>query len=109
MIAHVILFTPRGDLTDAMRDELLTDLRDAARSIPSVRRFRFGPRVRHGLPGYEQAMREAYEYVVLVEFDVLEGLKQYLAHPAHERIGRHFTASAERALAYDFDVEEIGR
>lgn len=107
MIAHVILFTPKADLAASAQRELLDDLEAAARGIPSVRSFRFGPRVRHGLPGYEQMMRDDYQFVVIVEFDDVEGLKAYLAHPAHLRIGRHFTTSSERALAYDYDLDAV--
>jgi hypothetical protein len=104
MIVHVILFRPRPDLTDDDRDRLLRALAEAAARIPSIRGFRVGRRVRHGLPGYEQLMREDYEYSALIEFDDLDGLKQYLTHPAHSSIGRHFLASSAAALAYDYEA-----
>ena len=107
MIAHVILFEPRADLTDAQRDQVLDDLRRAAREIPSIRRFRIGRRLRHGLPGYEQAMRDDYEYAAIIEFDDRDGLEAYLHHPAHAAAGAHFTESAGRALAYDYDVSDV--
>lgn len=106
MIAHVVLFEPRADLTDAERAQVLDDLQRAAREIPSIRRFRIGRRLRHGLPGYEQAMTN-YEYAAILEFDDREGLEAYLRHPAHETAGRHFTASAARALAYDYEVDDV--
>lgn len=104
MIVHVILFRPRPDLTDDDRDRLLRALAEAAEQIPSIRRVRVGRRVRHGLPGYEQLMRENYEYSALIEFDDLDGLKEYLAHPAHASIGRHFLTSSAAALAYDYET-----
>ena len=112
MIAHVILFSPRDDLSPAARRELLDALVAASGDIPSIRSFRVGRRVRHGLPGYEQMMLEDYEFAAIVEFDDLEGLKSYLAHPSHVTIGRHFTASASRSLAYDYDLADaasVGR
>src|SRR5262245_8015357 len=105
MIAHVILFKPRPELTDAERQAVIDGLRAAANGIPSVRRLRVGKRVRHGLPGYEQVMREDFEYSVIVEFDDLDGLKAYLAHPQHAAIGRHFVQSSAAALAYDYELE----
>lgn len=107
MIVHVVLFQPRPGLSDEERDRVLADLRRAASEISSIRRFRIGRRVQHGLPGYEQAMRDNYEYVAIIEFDDREGLEAYLRHPAHETAGAHFTMSAERALAYDFDVSDV--
>jgi hypothetical protein len=107
VIAHVILFTPKSDFAESAGRALLSDLEAAAAAIPAVRRFRVGPRVRHGLPGYEQGMRDDYAFAAIVEFDDVDGLKAYLAHPAHEKLGYHFTAAAERALAYDYEVADI--
>ena len=104
MIAHIILFTPRDDLSKSAQRDLLTALTAAAANIPSVRRFRLGRRVRHGLPGYEQMMRDDFSFTVIVEFDDIEGLKAYLAHPSHATVGRHFSASASRSLAYDYEM-----
>ena len=104
MIAHVVLFEPRGDLPERERAHFLQSLSVAATQIPSIRRFRVGQRLLHGLPGYEQVMTAAFGYALIAEFDDVEGLKTYLAHPAHQAIGDHFTASAERALAYDYEM-----
>jgi hypothetical protein len=107
VIVHVILFTPKTDLPARASRDLLASLEEAAAVIPSVRRFRSGPRVRHGLPGYEQMMRDEFTFAAIVEFDDMDGLKAYLAHPAHRAIGDHFTASAERSLAYDYQLDEV--
>jgi hypothetical protein len=107
VIVHVVLFQPRAGLADEQRERVLADLRRAAIEIPSIRRFRIGQRILHGLPGYEQAMTHNYEYAAIIEFDDRDGLEAYLRHPAHEAAGAHFTTSAERALAYDFDVSDV--
>lgn len=60
--------------------------------------------MRHGLPGYEQAMRDEYTFAVVVEFDDRRDLESYLAHPAHKKIGAHFATAASRALAYDYEM-----
>jgi hypothetical protein len=104
MILHVVLFRPRADLADDDCDQLLRAIAEAAERIPSVRSFRIGRRVQHGLPGYEQLMRDDYQYSALVEFDDVDGLKEYLAHPAHVKIGQHFVASSSAALAYDYET-----
>ena len=51
-------------------------------------------------------MRDDYEFAAIIEFDDMDGLKTYLRHPAHAVIGRHFTASASRSLAYDYELAE---
>lgn len=107
MIVHVILFDPRADLTDGQRDRILEDLRATAAAIPTLRRCRIGPRIKLGLPGYEDAMTVDYQYAAIMEFDDRAGLEAYLRHPAHESAGRHFTESAARALAYDYEVADL--
>lgn len=106
MIVHVVLFSPRSDLPASDRAAVLDALTKAAREIPSIRRLRIGKRVKHSLPGYEQAMRDDYEYAVFIEFDDVAGLTAYLEHPSHAAAGHHFTASAAKALAYDYETVE---
>lgn len=108
MIAHIVLFQPRADLTAAERRAVIEGLTAAARSAPGVRRCRVGRRVTHGLPGYEQAMREPFDYAAIIEFDDVEGLRDYLRHPAHAGIGAQFTSAASAALAYDYEVIDVG-
>jgi hypothetical protein len=107
MILHIVLFQPGENLTDDDRAQLLLDIRRAAAAIPSIRRFRIGARVRHGLPGYEQATPEDYSFAAIIEFDDRTGLAEYLRHPSHQSIGAHFTSTAKRALAYDYVVEDV--
>jgi stress responsive alpha/beta barrel protein len=107
MITHVILFKPRPELTAGERDGLLKTLEGAAAGIPSIRRIRLGARVRHGRPGYEQMMKEDFEYAVIIEFDDLQALGAYLAHPQHAAIGKHFSESAAAALAYDYEMVDL--
>lgn len=104
MIAHVVLFSPKPDLGEADRRALIEALVAAAGDIPTITRFRVGKRVLHGMPGYEQVMRDGYEFAAIVEFENVDGLKTYLAHPSHAVIGQHFTTSASKALAYDYAI-----
>jgi hypothetical protein len=106
VIVHVVLFSPRADLSDADRAAVLEAISAAAREIPSIKRLRIGKRVKHSLPGYEQMMTDDYEFAVIIEFDDVAGLKSYLQHPAHVAAGRHFTTSASKALAYDYETSE---
>ncbi len=106
MIAHVVLFKPKHDLTSDQRQGVIDALKAAASGIPTVRGVRVGKRIRHGRPGYELLMREDFEYVVIVEFDDIEGLTAYLAHPQHAAIGSHFVQSSAAALAYDYVMED---
>ena len=51
-------------------------------------------------------MRVDYEYAALLEFDDLEGLQAYLAHPAHDALAVRFFESFEEALMYDYDLTD---
>jgi hypothetical protein len=106
VIVHVVLLKPKPEITEEQRQAIVAELRLAAAAIPSVRRLRIGKRVRHGRPGYEQLMAEDFQYALLIEFDDVEGLLAYLAHPQHAAIGMHFVQSAAAALAYDYEIEE---
>lgn len=106
MIAHVVLFKPKPEVTAAQREAVLNGLRAAASGIPTIRRLRIGRRIRHGRPGYEQVMREDFEFLLIVEFDDVAGLTAYLEHPQHAAIGAHFTQSSSAALAYDYEIAD---
>ena len=107
MIAHLILFQPRPDLTPTERDAVIAALTAAARGTPGVRTCRIGRRVKHGLTGYEQAMRQDYEFAALIEFDTIDSLRAYLQDPAHDAIGQHFSTAAVAALAYDYEMVSL--
>jgi hypothetical protein len=104
MIAHVILWQPRRDLTSDQRRGVLTAFTAAVKGAPSVRACRVGRRVKHGLPGYELEMTQDFEFAAILEFDDLDGLREYLRHPVHESIGGQFTSAAAAALAYDYEI-----
>jgi hypothetical protein len=105
MIAHVVLFTPRADLSPDARRQLAASFEAALKQIPSIRRARVGKRLLHGR-GYEALMTVDYEYAAVIEFDDEAGLKAYLEHPAHQQLGSQFFEVFEQALMYDFDLEE---
>ena len=105
MIAHIVLFKPRADLSPEARDRLAASFEAALRQIPSIRRARVGRRLTHGR-GYEALMTVDYQFAAVLEFEDEAGLKAYLEHPAHQRLGAQFFDAFEQALMYDFDLAE---
>ena len=105
MIAHVVLFSPRSDLSPAARHALAGAFEAALREIPSIRRARVGRRVLHGR-AYEALMPIDYQYAAVIEFDDAAGLAAYLEHPAHVQLASQFFSAFEHALMYDFDLKE---
>lgn len=105
MIAHVVLFRPRAGLSDADRTAFVRAIEQARREIPSIRRFRVGRRVLLG-HAYEQAMTQDFPYAAFIEFDAVEPLKAYLAHPAHAELGRLLGETSAAWLAYDYETHD---
>jgi hypothetical protein len=107
MISHVVLFKPQPTLGQAERLAIVEHLKTAIAQCPTVRRCRVGRRVLHGVPGYEQLMAEDYQFSLILDFDDVEGLKEYLQNPAHAGIGGLFTTAASASLAYDYELLEL--
>ncbi len=105
MIAHVVLFRLRPDLSDDARETLANTLARATREIPSIRRAHVGTRLTTGR-AYEQLMTTDYSFAAIFEFDDRGGLQAYLDHPVHEQLAQRFYASVEQALTYDFELWE---
>jgi hypothetical protein len=105
MIAHVVLYEPRPDLSPGDRARFHQALTTALRAIPSIRRARVGSRVRHGA-AYESAMPTDFSFIGVLEFDDLAGLQAYLRHPAHAELGTLFYTANAAALAYDYDLPD---
>jgi hypothetical protein len=105
VIAHIVLFRPKAQLAAGARQRLVDSFTRAVRDIPQIRRARIGRRMTHGRP-YEQLMRTDYSHAAILEFEDLEGLKEYLAHDAHEALGAAFFECFDETLIYDYDLGE---
>ncbi len=103
MISHVVLMKPRADLAAAGRVEFVAAFRRALLEIPSVRGVRVGRRVVHGT-NYESLGPDVPDYLAIIDFQDLDGLKEYLAHPAHADLGARFYQVLSSAFVYDFEV-----
>ena len=103
MVTHLVLMTPRSDLSPAERNAFIEAFRRATRDIPTVRAVRIGRRLLHGA-AYQQNGSDAAEYLAAIDFDDIAGLETYLRHPAHEELGRRFGTSLSAGLVYDFEV-----
>jgi len=105
VIVHVVLFRPRADLTGEDLEAFGRAIAGARETIPSIRRFQIGRRVRHGR-GYEAAMAEDFPFAALIEFDDLTGLRAYLAHPVHQELGRLWAEKNAATLVYDYETRD---
>jgi hypothetical protein len=105
VIAHVVLFQPRPNLSPPQRDAFAQSFERALTTIPQVRRARVGERRNLGRL-YDQLNTRDFPFVAIVEFDSEADLRAYLDHPAHEDLGRQFYENAEASLVYDFELSE---
>ena len=106
MIVHLVLFTPRPDLSAGDRATVRETLQRALTEIPAIRGHKVGRRVRLGAT-YDRAAPLDFEFLVTIEVDDERALAEYLAHPAHENLGRLFYETSAQALACDFRVGAI--
>ena len=104
MIAHVVLFEPKATISGSDRQSFLEAMKTAFREIPSVKRSMVAERRLIGA-GYESKIGDStYSYVSVVEFNDVDGLRSYLGHPLHQRLGELFWQYCERTLIVDADV-----
>ena len=105
MIAHVVLFRPKPELTDDQRDTFVTALEHALLNIPLIKRARVGRRVTMGRL-YDQQNANEYPFAAILEFDNQSDLRAYLEHPAHQMLGAQFYATSDAAQVFDFELLE---
>ena len=103
MIAHLVLYELRPDISEADRGRFLAALEQAVNTIPTVRAVRFGRRQLIGA-GYEAAATPAFGFFALFEFDDLAGLQAYLRHAAHVALGQLFWSCCLRTLVFDYEL-----
>jgi hypothetical protein len=103
LIAHVVLFRLRPDVSIEDRRALIDAWAAALNDMAMVRRARVGRRVRIGR-AYESLTRLDLPFAAVLEFDDTDGLRAYLDHPAHETIATRLFAAIAEALIYDFEV-----
>lgn len=103
MIAHVVLFEPKATTTEADRESFLNAMKVAFSEIPTVVRSLVAKSQLIGA-GYESELGyKTYSYVSVIEFDDVAGLRGYLEHPLHQRLGQLFWQNCDRTLIIDAD------
>ena len=105
MVAHVVLFRPKPELTSDERGAFFAALQHALTSIPVIQRARVGRRLTLGRQ-YDSLNAQDFPYAAILEFASDDDLRKYLEHPAHEMLGAQFYLTSEAALVYDFELLE---
>jgi hypothetical protein len=105
MIAHVVLFRPKADLTSDQRRAFVTALQHALTNIPIIRQARVGRRLVLGRH-YDQVNQHDFPFAAILEFATVADLRAYLEHPAHEMLGAQFYVASEAAMVLDYELRE---
>ncbi len=84
MIAHVVFFEPRNNLSVSDKEQFLIEIRSSAKNIPSVARARIGRTVSFGVMPKQELGQTEYQYAAIFEFATQEDLQGYLVHPIHD-------------------------
>jgi stress responsive alpha/beta barrel protein len=103
LIAHIVLFRLRPEVSLEERRALIDAWAAALNDIPMIRRARVGQRVRVGR-SYESLTRLDFPYAAVLEFDDVDGLRAYLDHPTHEAMATRLFAVIADTLIYDFEM-----
>lgn len=103
MVAHVVLFRPKNDLTIDQRSAFLIAIEHAFTNIPLIKRARIGKRITLGRQ-YDHMNAQNFPYAAMLEFETETDLRLYLEHPAHEMLGAQFYVTSEAALVFDFEL-----
>jgi hypothetical protein len=90
-------------LSDVDRRGFAAAFERAVRNISSVRNVRMGRRILHGA-GYENGNSLPADYLAVIDFDDLDGLRTYLDHPAHAELGARFATSLAGAMVLDYET-----
>ncbi len=108
MIAHVVLFRPKPELSANQQAALVDALEQALCNIPLIKRAHLGRRVVLGRL-YDAQNSQQFPFAAILEFANQSDLLEYLEHPAHQALGEQFYSASEAALVFDFDLLEPER
>jgi hypothetical protein len=103
VIAHIVLFEPKSTVSEGEREAFSAALKRAFSAIPGIERARVGRRIS---PDVEYALdlgHSTYKYAAVLEFADLGRLKSYLAHPAHQELGRLFWENCSSTVILDVE------
>ena len=82
MIAHVVLFRPKPQLTADERSAFVATLEHALNNIAVIKRSRVGRRITIGRQ-YDLQNADDYPFAAILEFENEIDLRAYLDHSAH--------------------------
>ena len=103
MIAHVVLFTPKSDLSESDSRSFAQSIVETFRQISAIERAIVGRAV-YVNAGYQRNFGDkTYEFAAVVEFKDAPALLAYLNHPLHKELGALFWQHCESTVIVDIE------
>jgi hypothetical protein len=107
VIAHIVLFEPKPDISADQRAAFLGALREAVSGIAEVESARIGRPVTFGVMPEINGSQTTYTYAAVLEFADQPALQRYLQHPKHDGLRRIFWESCQSTLITDVELSDI--
>ena len=103
MISHLVLFTPKRDLSADDSRLFAQSIVETFRQVGSLDRATVGRAVDIDA-GYQRNFGDkTYEFAAVLEFLDREALLGYLQHQKHQALGRRFWESCESTVVVEVD------
>jgi hypothetical protein len=107
VIAHIVLFEPKPELTEGERRQFLATLRTAVSRIPEIKTARVG-RTLSFLQMPENIIGlKTYSFAAILEFEDAANLQGYLQHPEHNPVREAFWKACSATLIVDVAVGDV--
>jgi hypothetical protein len=103
---HLVLYEPKPGLSELEISGFRAALTHASSVIPSIRQVRTGRTVDLGIGYEDRSSGQSFGYVAVFEFESVDGLKEYMAHPAHAALAEQFWKHCERTMILDVEAED---
>jgi Stress responsive A/B Barrel Domain len=101
VIAHIVLFKPKDDLTSAQTLLFAQQLKRTMSEVASITRAQVGKRIQSDSAETRKFGDTAYEYSAVIEFKDEPGLVQYLRDPLHRELGRLFWENCQSTVVME--------
>lgn len=107
MIAHIVHFTPKSELSEDSRQRFASLVVDVLRTVPQIARVTIGRKIDVD-PGYGRSMGGApHAFAVVLEFAGRADLVTYLRHPRHAELGQAFWECCESATVTEVECRDL--
>jgi Stress responsive A/B Barrel Domain len=107
LIAHVVLFEPKADVTPEQRRDFLNEIRSVATEIAIVHQASVGRPLSFSRMPALNSGQPTYSFAAVMTFRTRNDLDVYLTHPRHELLRTMFWNFCQATLIADLDLSDV--